>query len=170
LKNQFQTLGEDDIEFLDSVLEQTRNQEAEVKKETREQLEAFRKQQEEAEKAAKQADGPDGAVDAVDATWTVGPRKRKKGKEKEGLPGVKLRKTSTADGPSEEPRAVLSKTDTVEAKSATSTNPSGLEQEQAAPNTKPEVGERSKEPTSIQKPSPPAAALGLGAYSSDEDD
>ena len=78
------------MDFLDSVLESARSKEAEVKKETFEQLEAFRKQREEAEKVAKEEEG--GEVPAAAETWTVGPRKRKKGKEGVGIGGVKLRK------------------------------------------------------------------------------
>ena len=51
-RNQFRSLDEDEVDFLDSVLESTRAKEAEVKKQTTEQLEAFRRQQEEAEKTA----------------------------------------------------------------------------------------------------------------------
>lgn len=51
LKNQFRALDEDEVEFLDSIMESTRAQEAAVKKETAEQLELFRRQREEAEKA-----------------------------------------------------------------------------------------------------------------------
>ena len=54
LQNQFRSLDEDEVEFLDSVLESTRTKDAEVRKQTREQLEAFRAQQEEAEKVARQ--------------------------------------------------------------------------------------------------------------------
>ena len=53
MQNQFRSLDEDEVEFLDSVLESTRTKEAEVKKQTKEQLQAFRAQQEEAEKVAR---------------------------------------------------------------------------------------------------------------------
>ncbi|KAF2771763.1 hypothetical protein EJ03DRAFT_254416, partial [Teratosphaeria nubilosa] len=94
LRNQFQSLNEDEIEFLDSILESSRKEEAELKKDTKEQLEAFRKRQEEAEKAAKLEEAsPAQDVSEGAAPWAVGPKKRKKGKE--GLPGVKFRRTST---------------------------------------------------------------------------
>ena len=66
--------------------------EAEVKKDTKEQLDAFRKQREDAEKAAKQAD--DTEEPAAINTWAAaGTRKRKKGKEKENIGGLKMRRT-----------------------------------------------------------------------------
>ena len=54
MQNQFRSLDEDEVEFLDSVLESTRTKEAEVKKQTKEQLEVFRAHQEEAERLARQ--------------------------------------------------------------------------------------------------------------------
>ncbi|EGP92223.1 uncharacterized protein MYCGRDRAFT_28186, partial [Zymoseptoria tritici IPO323] len=92
LRNQFQALDEDDVEFLDSVLESTRKQEAAVRKQTREELEAFKRQQQEAEQAAKVMDVlPEPPVET--SSWTVS-RKRKKGRE-DVLGGVKLRKASS---------------------------------------------------------------------------
>ncbi len=104
LKNQFRSLDEDEVEFLDSVLESTRAKEAAVKKETTEQLDLFRKQQEEADKALLIADTNDertsvgagsGSPIAGEEHWVINGRKRKKGKEKEVLRGVKLRKSSS---------------------------------------------------------------------------
>ncbi|KAI7469204.1 hypothetical protein KC351_g13252, partial [Hortaea werneckii] len=87
-RNQFRSLDEDEVEFLDSVLESTRTQEAEVKKETREQLDAFRKLQEDAEKEAvagqEGEDAGDAATADAETSWALGPRKRKKGKERVG--------------------------------------------------------------------------------------
>ncbi len=105
LKNQFRSLDEDEIEFLDTVLESTRTKEAEIKKETTEQLDLFRRQQEEADRALLLAEAGDGngtnaIVAGVDAAeeeqWTVSGKKRRRGKEKPGLKGVKLRKMSSA--------------------------------------------------------------------------
>lgn len=103
LKNQFRSLDDDEIEFLDSVLESTRTKEAEIKKETTEQLDLFRRQQEEADKAllAEAADS-NGAIGVVGAgsvegeQWVVNGKKRRRGKEKQVLKGVKLRRTSSA--------------------------------------------------------------------------
>ena len=101
LKNQFRNLDEDEVEFLDSVLESTRAKEQAVKRETSEQLELFRRQQEEAEKAA--LDGDITNTTAVsptdpssDSQWALNARKRKRVKEDKGLKGVKIRRSSTA--------------------------------------------------------------------------
>ncbi|KAF2813515.1 uncharacterized protein BDZ99DRAFT_412327, partial [Mytilinidion resinicola] len=91
-KNQFRALDDEEVEFLDAVLESERAKEAAIRKETREQLDSFRKQQEEAEKAAL-AEG-DTAIPDEEQLFAAG-RKRKKGKEKEPLRGVKLRKSSS---------------------------------------------------------------------------
>lgn len=109
LKNQFRSLDEDEIEFLDSVLESTRTKEAAVKKETIEQLDLFRRQQEEADKAwlAEAVDGNGtnavaGSSPTEEEQWTVNGKKRKRAKDKQVLKGVKLRKTSsTSDKPAE---------------------------------------------------------------------
>ena len=101
LKNQFRNLDEDEVEFLDSVLESTRKKEEEVKKQTSEQLDLFRRQQEEADKAAIEGDGggtvEEGAkgVDQEE-TWTVNRGKRKRVEEKKGLAAFKLRKASSS--------------------------------------------------------------------------
>jgi hypothetical protein len=96
LTNQFRSLDEDEIEFLDSVQEAARAKELAEKRATKEGLEEFRKQQEEAERAAKEQEG---AVSppTVSESWAVGPRKRKKGKEKDGIGGLKIRRTSTGE-------------------------------------------------------------------------
>ena len=96
MKNQFRSLDEDEVDFLDTVLQAERAKEAEAKKQTSEQLDAFRKQQEEAEKAAKQDDTTAVEPETTES-WSVGARKRKKGREKEGIGGVKLRRLSTVD-------------------------------------------------------------------------
>ena len=103
LKNQFRNLDEDEIEFLDSVLESTRAKEEAVKKETGEQLDVFRKAQEEADRQAllKEEEGGDGnnggsPTGGEETSWAVGGRKRKRGKEKEGFKGLKIRRGSEA--------------------------------------------------------------------------
>ncbi|KAM0713523.1 hypothetical protein Q7P37_010485 [Cladosporium fusiforme] len=167
LTNQFRSLDEDEIEFLDSVQESARAREAAVKKDTKEHLAEFRRQQEEAERAAKELEeqGADAAV-PVDAgeNWTAGPRKRKK--VLEGFGGVKIRRTEGADGAKREEKMV-GKADS-------------KEKDSSAPTAKEERIEEA--PANSASPSPPApapapvapptiaAGLGLGAYSSDEDE
>ena len=111
LKNQFRHLDENEADFLDSVLESTREKEAALKKETAEQLDAFRKQRDEADrKAALEEDDVDdlegrekqssAGVDAASEAsiqWAVGAKKRKRVKEKEGIKGVMLRRASSSN-------------------------------------------------------------------------
>ena len=96
-------MDEDEVEFLDSVLESTRKKEEEVKKETSEQLDLFRRQQEEKDKelleGGEEAEGKAGSPTTGESqsSWAVNARKRKKVKENEkaGLKGLKLRKSSS---------------------------------------------------------------------------
>lgn len=158
MTNQFRSLDEDEIEFLDSVQEKARAKELAEKRATKEGLEEFRKQQEEAERAAKEQDG---AVSppTVTESWTVGPRKRKKGKEKEAIGGLKIRRTSTGD----------------QAKKIEDTQKSHIakaedQEENPSPGLKKPLAQEQSDPKSpLTSPPPPAAGLGLGAYSSDED-
>ncbi|KAF3481500.1 uncharacterized protein GIQ15_04259 [Arthroderma uncinatum] len=158
LKNQFRTLDEDEVEFLDSILESTRAKEEALQKETSEKLELFHRQREEAEKALLDAEGGStaelvGPADEGD-NWAISGRKRRRVKEKDGgLLGLKRRKSSTdkaladikADAKGDEDGQPPA------AKEAQSSTPS------AATVTK-----------EIKKA--PALSLGLGVYSSDEDD
>ena len=160
------------MEFLDSVLESTRAKEAEVRKETTEQLDAFKRQQEEAEKAATQEDGPS-AVE-VNEAWTAGPRKRKKGREST-IGGVKLRRTSTTEKAATE-KASIEETvvpDTVPKAPAKAAPVDAVED--IMPATKTRTSESTTKPADGNKPaskppSPGGLGLGLAAYSSDEDE
>ncbi|KAL8689823.1 MAG: hypothetical protein Q9218_004596 [Villophora microphyllina] len=105
LRNQFRNLDEDEVEFLDSVLESTRAKEEAVKKETSEQLRLFRRQQEEADKELVEdsAAGKGGSQEAIspsttpktESAWAINARKRKRAKDTDILQGLKLRKAST---------------------------------------------------------------------------
>lgn len=82
------------------MLESTRAEEDKIKKETAEGLALFRQQQEEADRKARGDEDvrdEDAAV-VVEESWAAGPKKRKRGKEKEGLKGLKVRQASTAEG------------------------------------------------------------------------
>lgn len=88
------------MEFLDSVLESTRAKEAALKKETQEQLEVFRKQQENADRVQLLDDDAERRAksalpEASEEQWKTTGRKRRRVAEKEGLKGVKLRKSSS---------------------------------------------------------------------------
>jgi hypothetical protein len=160
LTNQFRSLDEDEIEFLDSVQERARAKELAEKQHTKEHLEEFRKQQEEAERAAKELETV--APPTVGETWSAGPRKRKKGKDKDVIGGLKIRRTSTGDKAKEAGNAK-----TKDQTAASSQATPGIADKSAEKGT----GKVSEKPPTSTSPSPPvtAAGLGLGAYSSDED-
>ncbi|KAI5294162.1 hypothetical protein KEM52_004585 [Ascosphaera acerosa] len=107
LKNQFRTLDEDEIEFLDSVMESTRAEEAARKKETMEQLELFHRQREEAAKA--EAAGHVPAQDLIspeETKWDSTLHRKRRRKGREPLLSAKLRKRSS---PSAEEHSPLGK-------------------------------------------------------------
>ncbi|KAL9100247.1 MAG: hypothetical protein Q9163_004354 [Psora crenata] len=184
LKNQFRNLDEDEVEFLDSVLESTRAKEEAVKRETTEQLDAFRRQQEEADRALREGEqGKEveeaGSPTALESNWAVGAKKRKRVKEKEGWRGVKLRKSSSSalDAPRRQEEARRNSQSSPPPTELKSTSPNYITGENKSNITVPissqmgtsEVGSSSmpsKDPPSIEKP---AAGLGLAGYSSGED-
>lgn len=152
------------------MLESTRSKEAEVNKQTRADLEAFRAQQEEAEKAAKLEEG-DSTAPAVTETWSVGPRKRKKAREGEAVGGIKFRRTSTAKS---EERGASQKQASAAAVGVTpKADLGGHDKTGSAVEAKSSVSATDVVPPIAESsPSPPALVIGLGlvAYSSDEDD
>ncbi|KAI5303759.1 hypothetical protein KEM56_007216 [Ascosphaera pollenicola] len=169
LKNQFRTLDEDEIEFLDSVLESTRAQEAAVTKETMEQLELFHRQREEAAKAEAANANPQELISPEEQNWTTVHRKRRR-KEKEPLPGAKLRKRSTDQKP---PTVDEAKKGKEKAPSAPPDDDEPkkiktleLSKDQAG---SPEVAGKATSPSPERAVAHPTAGLGLDAYSSDED-
>lgn len=180
LKNQFRSLDEDEIEFLDSVLESTRAEELRVKKETAEGLELFRKQQEEADKKLRAGIVNDADTQSSPAEeeeqWASGTaRKRKRQKEKEGLKGVKRRNSAL---PSELPPGAPSTTlnPPTTASKASYINPSidPVRNVLKKNDTKSLVA---KDPAALTEPrkgttapAPSKGSLGLVDYGSDEDD
>ncbi|KAI9829139.1 MAG: hypothetical protein M1832_000162 [Thelocarpon impressellum] len=171
LKNQFRSLDEDEVEFLDSVLESTRAKEDAVRRETTEQLGLFRRQQEEADAAALllQADAgaaaPEGIGSPVldEGQWATSGRKRKKGPaDKEGghgVRGVKTRKPSSSSA--EKPP--LRKASSSETAGAQNVPPA--ERQPKAPSPPPKVKAGATEATQA---APSKNLLGL-AYNSDSD-
>ncbi|KAF4633808.1 hypothetical protein G7Y89_g4303 [Cudoniella acicularis] len=166
LKNQFRALDEDEVEFLDSVLESTRAEEDRVKRETAEGLAVFRRQQEEADKKARR--GSDADAEAASPTveeesWVAGGRKRKRAKEKEVLKGVKVRRSSTVneDKPTQNSTpAPANATSTKAAKQPEPAQSSSTSKQISSPLAAKEVDTaRIKEPVQ-----------GLVDYGSDEDD
>ncbi|GME23075.1 NEFA-interacting nuclear protein NIP30 [Neofusicoccum parvum] len=184
LKNQFRALDEDEAEFLDSVLESTRAKEAALKQETTQQLDAFRRQQDEAERAARLAGNSEGDPAVEEEQWASAGRKRKKGKDKETLMGIKIRRTSStgekgvSDSTSKAkankpaPAAEGNKTATA----PETTKPAPAAKVHATPASSPPkmdtgaAGSAGQKEAQAQKAKPTPAALGLSGYSSDEDD
>jgi hypothetical protein len=171
LKNQFRALDQDEVEFLDSVLESTRKEEDRVKRETAEGLALFRRQQEEADKKARRgsegAAVEEGSTVLEEESWVAGGRKRKRTKEKEGLKGVKIRKSSTSTEttiPSQASPPAHPSPD----------RPASKEAEKAKstvqpPKTQESQSTNSASPAIFNKP-PALAKGGLVNYGSDEDD
>ena len=137
-----------------------REKELAEKRATKEGLEEFRKQQEEAERAAKEQEG---AVTppTVSESWSVGPRKRKKGKEKDAIGGLKIRRTSTGE-------QAKKLEDTPKLSTTKAKDQAAPSKAQGQASTK-EQSDKKSTPAPLVSPLAPVAALGLGAYSSDED-
>lgn len=186
LKNQFRALDEDEVEFLDSLLESTRAKEAALKKETAEQLEAFHRQRQEADKALLESasgENPTGASTVEEEQWTISARKRRRDKKKESLLPGKKRKSSAAEDEAasslterkaspdakdatEKPPVSICPTQPPPAKARSPKNPPAAA---AAPvETKPESDAKSPD-TKPPLAKPTSVALGLAGYSSDED-
>ena len=154
------------------MLESTRRQEAAVKRDTIEQLDAFRKHQEEAERKAL-AEQNAGSPPTDDAQWVPGGRKRKKGNEKDRglLKGVKLRKASSrAD------TGVAAKTTAAQEEVRYEDEPSSSAAvKQDAKKGVDAPSKTTQSSTTTKSPSPTAptsniVSLGLGYASSDDDD
>lgn len=187
LKNQFRALDEDEVEFLDSVLESTRAEEERVRKETAEGLALFRKQQDEADKKAR--DGSEGSPTTEglpageEESWTVGGRKRKRAKGKESLMGMKIRRaSSTSESLPQQtakttPATTLNKSPSCEKgndQNNTDAKASGrvISITSIAPPSKdqPKVASADNLQTSKTLASPPKRSLSLVEYGSDSDD
>ncbi|KAI9670589.1 MAG: hypothetical protein M1831_005809 [Alyxoria varia] len=186
LKNQFRALDEDEVDFLDSVLESTRANAANIQQETIEQLDSFRKKREDIEKAHQAEHGAEGQEED-ETHWGSGGRgrKRKKARDKDSFPHLKKRKSSAAD---EEKPASGSSASAAHSSSGPSEKPSyangegvgsvqGTVSTDVSSATAVRVGQSaSTEQLSTRDPAgdrPSAGSrsldLGLGAYSSDED-
>jgi len=167
LKNQFRALDEDEVEFLDSVLESTRAEEERVKRETAEGLEQFRRQQEEADKKSRRgSDGAqatdEGSLTVEEEQWVAGGRKRKRSKEKDRLKGLKIRRSSTTEKAADPSTAEASSS-----KRPSTTKTPAKDTEPVQPKSPPAP------PASAEKgpPAPPkSSGLGLVGYGSDDDD
>ncbi|KAJ5370345.1 uncharacterized protein N7496_006437 [Penicillium cataractarum] len=172
LKNQFRALDEDEVDFLDSVLESTRAQEEAVKKDTADQLEVFRKQREEAEKAMLGPTTSDVTpAPAEEEDWAIPARKRRRDKGKDSLIPGKKRKASLTEGGETAAKNEVAST------KATSTPGTNAQSPKTAGNAVKAVSETKaqssipeKTTTDTKQPAKPApAGLGLVGYGSDSD-
>ena len=178
------------------MLESTRKKEEEVKKETSEQLDLFRRQQEEKDKelleGGEELDGKARSPTAGESQspWAVNARKRKRAKENEkaGLKGLKLRKSSsTSEAPVELSKSSLtskapdvSKTEVdkdsaEELRTTASKIPSTTEKTTAkvSPSRPPErvaTQNRPEQDKSSGLKASGSPGLGLAGYSSDDED
>lgn len=178
LKNQFRSLDEDEVEFLDSIMESTRAQEAAVKKETAEQLESFRRHREEAEKVALEEGTADVTPAGEGEDWKIPARKRRRDKKDLLFPGKKRK--STAEGVEETlstgeqkvdqkdkdsgkdgKKSVPAPADAAEVKSQSPVNTATS----ASPVQADDVNEAEKK----QAAKPASISLGLSGYSSDSE-
>jgi len=164
-------------------LESTRAKEAAVRRETSEQLDAFRKQQEEVERAAALAEANNGAVLQDEEQWVASGRKRKKGRDKEQLKGVKLRKlSSTSEKPLVASSITTTSTTTPAVNAEKSLTPAaetepkngksadnGLSREKLPAAESPIKTPPMASPKPLSKP-PGSSVLGLSGYSSDDDE
>lgn len=176
LRNQFRSLDEDEIEFLDSVLESTRAQEAAVKQDTAEQLDVFRRQREEAEKVQLEDASADVGPPAEGEDWKIPARKRRRDKNKDLLVPGKKRKSIPEDVggslPQKEQKTVAPET----AESAKSTSGSVATDskvfQQKSGNHSADAGKPSQDPAQAktnQTEKPASSSMGLVAYGSDSD-
>ncbi|KIX04678.1 uncharacterized protein Z518_05548 [Rhinocladiella mackenziei CBS 650.93] len=160
LKNQFRALDDDEVEFLDSVLESSRAKEHAVKQETVEQLEAFRKQRALADQGLRDQTASDDVgklgTPVGASTWTMKKKKRRRDQERVFGRDPKSRKLSASTDENPPP-----------------TDPSKTAFSQKASQPEIENGGRSEDFPSEPKKDPPKAStigLGLGDYDSDKDD
>ena len=160
-------LDDDEADYLDSVLEKKRKEEASVRKETLEQLELFRRQQEEVESKAVEEESTE-APKEDGGQWAAVRRKRKRGHESGLLKGVKLRKLSSA---TEERKVVDKGRDEYDSlPNSTTKSPAKVTDEVARSNSALPPPAMTK-PPSASVPARPANTLSLGLnYASSDDE
>jgi hypothetical protein len=182
LKNQFRSLDEDEVEFLDSLLESTRAKEAAVKKETAEHLAAYQRQREEAERALIEASssGQNGSGSTANPAgdeeqWVVAGKKRKRNK-KDFLVPPKIRKSSsTVDNTpivsdhNEKSATTTAKSVTKDSVSSTSQSTPARTETISIEETKSRINDSLPLKDSPQQKAAVGPSLGLVAYDSDED-
>ncbi len=157
IKNQFRSLDDDEIDFLDEVMGSARAEEERIRRETEEGVGRFREEQLRKEREGR-AGGDDGDEDVEG--WHVGGGKKRKRKDEGGkavIRGVKRRESGSAVGRNgEEGKAGLVDD---------GSKPSGRSSEA-------EVKKGESTPKQVSKPALPAPTkpVGLVAYGSDDED
>ncbi|KAL3473802.1 N-terminal domain of NEFA-interacting nuclear protein NIP30-domain-containing protein [Aspergillus californicus] len=172
LKNQFRSLDEDEVEFLDSIMESTRAQEATVKKETAEQLELFRRQREEAEKILLEDTTADVKPADEGEEWKIASRRRRREKSKDLLiPGRKRKSIGedTADDQSKQQGANKKTKELFENEDSGKPSAPIAEKPKQAVVAKDVKAGSPVESQTKKAASPPVASLGLAGYSSDSE-
>ncbi|KAB8077421.1 N-terminal domain of NEFA-interacting nuclear protein NIP30-domain-containing protein [Aspergillus leporis] len=185
LKNQFRSLDEDEVDFLDSIMESTRAQEAAVKRETAEQLELFRRQREEAEKVALEEGSADVAPPAEGEDWKIPARKRRRDKKDFLVPGKKRKSTAEVAGETSSPGEQKTdkdikdpvkggKKESVPARAQKAELKESKSTVNSASSASPVVGGEAKvaapaETEQKQAANPSSLSLGLSGYSSDSE-
>tara|TARA_R110002003_G_scaffold32_9_gene1999 strand:+ start:36255 stop:36962 length:708 start_codon:yes stop_codon:yes gene_type:complete len=163
------SLNDDEADYLDAVEEKKRKEEASVRKDTQEQLDAFRRQQEEAERKALE-EGDTDAPKEGDVQWVAPGRKRKKGPEMGLLKGVKLRKSSSITKEPKHQTKAVQETRHNPIHSAKSSTAGAAAKDIITSSTSPAIVPSKS--TSSTLPVKPAMSLslGLGYASSDDED
>jgi hypothetical protein len=160
------SLDDEEADYLDSLKEKQKKEEATVRKETQERLEAFRRQQEEEARKALEGEGTD-VQDEDQVQWTAPNRKRKKGPETSLLKGVKLRKSTST---SKESKVVGQPIQQETQNTGKTPKPSLANKDTAAQGVSPKVaGPPASHVAPSGKPTY-ALSLGLGYASSDDED
>ena len=150
-------------------MESTRAQEAAIRKQTNEELDTFRQQQEKAERAARAEEGRNEDIQP-DVQWHAGPRKKRKVVEKEGVKGVKIRRVSSTAGEGALDTQPQSSSKSSQATKLIPASPeSQLIEGKGAELHSARSAQRDLSSHAPVTTPPPTVALGLGAYSSEEE-
>lgn len=114
VRNQFRPLDESEVAFLESVKQKQKAEAINVRKETEEQLAAFRKEREAAEEKARELEASqaakEGSAEAANETWTT-TKKRRRAKDDDKLGTSKSLKSSAS---TEEARPSLATHDVIQ--------------------------------------------------------
>ncbi|KAH8693229.1 N-terminal domain of NEFA-interacting nuclear protein NIP30-domain-containing protein, partial [Talaromyces proteolyticus] len=183
LKNQFRSLDDDEVEFLDSVLESTRAQEAAVKKETAEQLAEFHRQREEAERALLEGSSTENAGSGGPAKslgeeeqWAISGKKRKRNKKELLLPPKMRKSSASGEAPASDGSKTATKTELKDEaprkglqKKSNTTSSTTITSAVTGKVTQKETDIINSLPEKDESKTAPTLSLGLVAYGSDDD-